>query len=54
MLNEWSDYREYVFVLKDGSERYEMCKSNSDVHSFMKMHDAVKGIPLSHHESQKN
>lgn len=46
MLNEWSEYKEYVFTLKDGTEFYEICKSTSDVHDFQKMHGAVSAKPI--------
>ena len=46
MIGEWSDYREYEFTLKDGTKKYDICKSNSDVHAFVKMHNAVKAKPV--------
>lgn len=44
---------EYVFVLPDGSERYEIVFEPSDVWAFQKMHGAIKAMPLKQWEAQK-
>lgn len=49
-LREWSDYREYIFIMANGQNIYEFCKSTSDVHAFQKMHGAKTAMSLSHHE----
>lgn len=37
---------EYEFTLPDGSKRFEFIVERGDVAAFMKMHGAVKAMPV--------
>jgi hypothetical protein len=37
---------EYEFMLPDGSKRYEIVYDRSDLHAFIKMHNAVSARPV--------
>ena len=44
---------EYVFVLADGTERYEIVFERSDIYDFAEMHRAVIAMPLWKWEQDK-
>ena len=44
---------EYIFILPDGSKRFEMVYESHEVHVFHKMHGAVQSMPLRHYEAQE-
>lgn len=37
---------EYVFTLPDGSKRYEIVYEAKEVFAFMRMHKAVRAVPV--------
>lgn len=43
---------EYVFILADGQERFEFVGSNTDMHAFKRMHDAVLAMPVREWEAK--
>ena len=45
--------REYVFINKEGEEFYQIVGQASDVQAFMKMHSAVKAMPLDQYEKRQ-